>query len=255
MFLIIFLVFCLVSFAILPKEQREIIMKERLKAAFDRQSTNNENRFFRQYRDNEDYTCTLHYRFNLGTDSNIDQAICMNAFRNIFGIFRRPWETLKQNIRNSRYVTGPISHGNCQKHSQHMGSNAKKTEGSMIAFLKDLADNYSEPYATRFIQSYTSVGLQNDEEGLAELPSNFTKQKLYIEWCLVSGILLALMQKDLLDLFLHISYTFLMIYCGLLDQSHYLSVHGTVSLMFGKSPFPSSRLEISVRMYVVSVSN
>ena len=68
-----------------------------------------------------------------------------------------------------------------------MGSNAKKTEGSMIAFLKDLADNYSEPYATRFIREITGMSIRKEEEGQVELPSSFTKRKLYAQYCYSRG--------------------------------------------------------------------
>jgi hypothetical protein len=64
-----------------------------------------------------------------------------------------------------------------------MSSNAKKVDGSIVAFiLKHLLDAYAEPYATHFVQTDTSVDLHNYEEGLVELPSNYTKHKLYIDW-------------------------------------------------------------------------
>lgn len=152
-------------------------LKERVKAGLDRQKIHRRDRNL----------STLYYHITVNTESNVDIAVCLNAFRNLFGILRRPWETLKHNVAHGNYVAGPIRHGNVEKRTRHLSSNAKKAEGSIVAFLKDLSDTYAEPYATRFIRTVTSVGLRNDEEGLVELPSNYTKRKLYSDWCYSIG--------------------------------------------------------------------
>ncbi len=142
-------------------------MKERVKAGLHRQKI---------HRCDHNLSI-LYYHITVNTESNVDVAVCLNAFRNLFGILRRPRETLKHNVAHGNYVAGPIRHGNVEKCTRHLSSNAKKAEGSILAFSKALSDTHAEPYATHFIQTVTSVGLHNDEEGLVELPLNYTKRK------------------------------------------------------------------------------
>jgi hypothetical protein len=55
----------------------------------------------------------------------------------------------------------------------------------MIRHLCDLGETYDEANAVRFVREMMSMGLQEEDKGLQELPSYFTKRKLYKLW--VSG--------------------------------------------------------------------
>ncbi len=50
-----------------------------------------------------------------------------------------------------------------------------------------MADCYANPYAALFIREKTSVGLQNEEKGVVELPVSMTKQSIYTGWCYSQG--------------------------------------------------------------------
>jgi hypothetical protein len=57
----------------------------------------------------------------------------------------------------------------------------------VVSFLSDVRDSYGEAYATRFVREVTGLSLRRDEENLVELPSQFTKRKLYAEYCFSRG--------------------------------------------------------------------
>jgi len=45
--------------------------------------------------------------------------------------------------------------------------------------LVDLGKKEGESYATRFIRERTSILIRKDEEDLMELPSSYSKRKIY----------------------------------------------------------------------------
>jgi hypothetical protein len=106
----------------------------------------------------------------------------MNAFRNVLALCHKPWEKLKRSVSAGSYVAGPIEHGNVGTHHRLDSSNQKRCEESIRLYLKDLADSYTDCYATRFIREKTSVGLRNNEISVIELPSNMTYRNIYCGW-------------------------------------------------------------------------
>jgi hypothetical protein len=157
-------------------DQRQIFLKERVKAAVDRKRMPKSRRARKG----------KYYHIPFGVQGQSDMSVCVNSFRNMFGVFRKPWTTLKRNVFGA-YVPGPIIHGNTGNRHRELSSNAAVTEESIAAFLTDLAQTYAEPYATRFVRSVTSVGLRNSEVDCVELPSNFRKRQLYRQWCFNMG--------------------------------------------------------------------
>jgi len=130
----------------LPKDIRETILKERLKGAEDRRKIHDKNLNSHKYWAAVDDTTPLYFHLDIGPQYP-QKPVCMNAFRNVLALYRRPWEKLKRSVSAGSYVAGP-------------------------------ADSYADCYATRFICEKTSVGLRNNEISVIELPSNMTYQNI-----------------------------------------------------------------------------
>jgi hypothetical protein len=58
---------------------------------------------------------------------------------------------------------------------------------SVVTILVDIRDSYGEAYATRLVIEVTGLSIQWEQENLVELPSQFTKCKLYAEYCFSRG--------------------------------------------------------------------
>lgn len=154
------------------------MLKERLKEAETRQ----ELRLLKQRRGSRDLN-NLGDRFFYRLGLSNEVRVCMNGFRNLFGIFKKQWSYLKSHCGDS-FVAGPIVHGNTGNRNA-VGDGA--AEASVIEFLNDVTKEYGEAYATRFIREITGLSLRNEEEGAVELPSSFTKRKLYTQYCFSRG--------------------------------------------------------------------
>jgi hypothetical protein len=157
-----------------------------MKSANDKRVRHDANMNSTRYRATADENAGLFYALDVGAEY-VTKPVCQNAFRNILGIFRKPWERLKSNCSYGAYVPGPIAHGNVGTKHRHTASNQRRCEASVCAYLQQLLDEYASPYATRFIREKTSVGLRNDEVGAQELPSNMTKHSIYSGWCYLQG--------------------------------------------------------------------
>lgn len=180
-FIVFSSIFSSVSFALQPKEIRQAVLKERIKAGQDRRDIRWA--WIQKRNPADSQFDRLYFRVPLGSEFI---SLCLNAFKNLFGIFRRQWEYLKRNCSGS-YIAGPILHGNVGTQHRRRSSAVVSAAPSVIAFLQDVSTNYAEPYATRFIREITGMSLREDEEGAVELPSSFTKRKLYAEYCFSRG--------------------------------------------------------------------
>jgi hypothetical protein len=80
-----------------------------------------------------------------------------------------------------------MPHGNCGRQNRSLTSIRSVAKPSVVEFLGDVAKSYGESYATRFVREITGLSLRNEEEGLIELPSSYTKRKLYAEYCFSRG--------------------------------------------------------------------
>jgi hypothetical protein len=91
--------------------------------------------------------------------------------------FQRRWKSLKKAALESD--PGPMGHGNLKKQNRHKGSFAAATKDDAIEFLVDLGQKEGKSYATCFIQERTLILIRKDEEDLMELPSSYSKRKIY----------------------------------------------------------------------------
>ena len=123
----------------------------------------------------------LYYRLSV---DGLDIPLCGNSFRNLFFLMRRSWHSL---VRESSKASGPVSHGNIGNKNRSVNSCRTSAKPSVVSFLSDVRDSYGEAYATRFVREVTGLSLRRDEENLVELPSRFTKRKLYAEYCFSRG--------------------------------------------------------------------
>jgi hypothetical protein len=121
----------LAHFAVQPTDIHQTFMKERVRCA------TNHKLVARKLR-NTMKGC-LHYRISAETDF----PVCVNTFKNVFGIFSRQWEyLLKQS--SGEYECGAIQHGITGKRSRHLSSNTAEVQDDVIAFLEVLRDERGE---------------------------------------------------------------------------------------------------------------
>jgi len=166
----------LVSFADYPRNVRETILKERIVAAKDRgKELKKVRRLLTNQRGHGQQNQM--FRYKLGDNHEEESAICIQAFRNLFCIGKQMWKRLKKEAETA--APGPVQHGNVGTQHRHVSSMTFSVEPDVVAFITAVGVEYGESYATRSIRERTSVGLRNEEEGCVDLPSYFSKRKLY----------------------------------------------------------------------------
>ena len=74
---------------------------------------------------------------------------------------------------------GPKKHGNVGLQNRHFSSVLHETEPDVVDFLQGLAEQHGESYATRFVRERSSIGIRREEVDATDLPSHFTKRRLY----------------------------------------------------------------------------
>ena len=163
------------SFALEPREIRQTVIKERIKAADDRAFRRRQTG-----REARKATDSLYYRISV---INTEIAICINSFRNLFAIGKKKWRNLKEECSNRYDTLGAMLHGNRGNANRSQSASRSGVQESVVSFLSDLSKEHGESYATRFIREVSGMSLRKEEEGLVEIPSFFTKRKLYAEYC------------------------------------------------------------------------
>jgi hypothetical protein len=123
------------------------------------------------------------FRYKLGDEHEGESPICCQAFRNLFSIGKQMWKRLKSEAIMA--APGPVKHGNVGTQHRHVSSASFSVEPDVVAFINGVGVEYGESYATRFVRERTSVGLRNEEEGCVDLPSYFSKRKLYERYVFV----------------------------------------------------------------------
>jgi len=164
-----------VSFADYPRNIRETILKERIASARDKRLEARKRR-----RMDVRVRATnpkMYFRYKFGADAGRESSLCLHSFRNLFGLGRTMWRRL--NTEALRLAPGPSNHGNVGLRNRHVGSGIADLEPDIVAFLNLLGQDHGESYATRYIQERSSLGLHNEEEGSIDLPSHFTKRKIF----------------------------------------------------------------------------
>ena len=173
------------KFAYQPKGIRQTILLERIKSGRERQATRNA--YVNKFRPKNGGGAKLFFRVPLPTESNniCELPVCLHAFRALFCITRKISQYFRKHEASTLF--GPIQHGNCNTRNRYNGSKVKQSENDVIVFLQSNSDTYGEAYATRFIRELCGSGLRKEEEDLVELPSNFSKRKLYRDFCFQRG--------------------------------------------------------------------
>jgi hypothetical protein len=178
-------IFCFAAdFADEPLKIRQTILKERIRAAALRKEERNDRAIFAKVTNSSkckklNLDPFTHYRVALSVSSIKESPVCQHAFRNIFGIFKYAWASLKVAALQSN--PGPIRHGNTNKRNRYSGSVVAVVEEDVVEFLTELGKLEGESYATRFIRERTSLSIRKDEENLLELPSSYTKRRIYAQ--------------------------------------------------------------------------
>jgi hypothetical protein len=93
------------------------------------------------------------------------------------------WKRLKSEAIMA--APGPVKHGNIGTWHRYLSSVSFSVEPDVVVFINGVGVEYGESYATRFVWERTSVGLRNEEEGCIDLPSYFSKRKLYERYVFV----------------------------------------------------------------------
>jgi hypothetical protein len=152
------------------------MLKERIVAAKDR---GKELKKVRQLLVNQRINVqgTQVFRYKLGDEHEGESQICLQAFRNLFCVGKQMWKRLKS--KGIMAAPGPVKHGNVGSRHRHLSSISFSVEPDVVAFINGVGVEYGESYATRFVRERTYVGLWNEEEGCVDLPSYFSKRKLY----------------------------------------------------------------------------
>lgn len=177
-FYLFFFVFS-VSFALLSKDIRQTLLKERLANASARK-VEYQSLYKKRSRSSSDLH-RLYYRLSV---PGFDIPLCGNSFRNFYVLLRRSWKSLTVECKKG---SGPIAHRNLGNNNRGINSCRAIAKPSVVSFLEDVCKSYGEAYATRFVREVTGLSLRQEEENLVELPSRFTKRKLYAEYCFSRG--------------------------------------------------------------------
>jgi len=172
--------FSAVEFALQPKPIRQTLLKERFKNGevhrSERHMEHYENGAFVRNQ-------LLYYQISYG--AGLNHAVCMNTFRNLYGIFRKSWGRISRACSN--YYAGPIIHGNTGCRNRFSTSSVAVAQPSVVLFLSSIAEEHGDSYATRFIREVTGMSLTDTEEGRIDLPSFFSKRHLYAQYCYSRG--------------------------------------------------------------------
>ena len=113
-------------------------------------------------------------------ENNFKYPVCTEAFRNLFGLFRRRWEMLFVN----RHIPGPLIPPNIGNQYGALDSETKK---AVIDFLNEYGERHGESYATRMVREETGYSLRDEEKGKVDLPSSHSKRRIYERFCYDRG--------------------------------------------------------------------
>ena len=107
--------------------------------------------------------------------------MCKNAFQLLFNIGTSTLQSVGKSIKDGNLV--PSLHGMYGK----VGNNTIPDEvlKSIIKYLEDKKAD-AEPHASNVVRTTTKMALREDDNNI-ELPSNYTKRGMYINWCYDRG--------------------------------------------------------------------
>jgi hypothetical protein len=120
------------------------------------------------------------YSLRIGSDATMNYAFPVSrlTFLNLLHLGVSCWETLN----TTKLIPGPSRHGNEGNSARVTSSALGASRESLILYLKETGERHREPHATRFIRMKAGMELREEEKGAIDLPSHFTKHKLYELW-------------------------------------------------------------------------
>jgi hypothetical protein len=120
------------------------------------------------------------YNLRIGAykGNNYAFTLCCPSFVDLLLLGSSSWEKLCK----TKLSLGPNHHGNGSNDNRAQKSALAASRGDLIRHLCGLGEIHGENNAKRFVREMTGVGLREEDKGLQELPSHFTKRKLYEVW-------------------------------------------------------------------------
>ena len=110
--------------------------------------------------------------------------ICQHAMGALLGMSHKSWFSLKSKVKNNQ----PIFHGLSRK---LVGNRKNKDHDAMFRDFFEEMKAFASPRATRIVRTLvgnqTTITLRDDDADLLELPTSFTKRKLYSRFLLENG--------------------------------------------------------------------
>ena len=108
-------------------------------------------------------------------------SLFQNGFMKFFGLESVKIATTKKTVMNGGLT--PTPHGLSDRH-RNAAMNCE-TKASLQIFFEDLKYE-AEPHASKVVRLTTGLVLKDDDENI-ELPSSYTKHRLYCRWCWERG--------------------------------------------------------------------
>ena len=114
-------------------------------------------------------------------DGSSQYYVCKNAFREVFDIGMYYHERIKKTVKDGNLV--PSLHKLCGKDGNALLDS--RVSDSLIAYL-EVKKTEAEPHASKVVRTTTKMELREDDDKI-ELPSNYTKRGMYVDWCYNQG--------------------------------------------------------------------
>ena len=111
-------------------------------------------------------------------------SVCINALSLLFNYSYHKMCLLRRDI----VIPGIKVHGNMSK-IKNCGENKMFIDASLISFFENFKGE-AETHSTRVICQETGVGLRDEEIDTVELPSSYSKRRLYYKYCFNRGYVL-----------------------------------------------------------------
>jgi hypothetical protein len=128
---------------------------------------------------------SCHYAIWLSDERSV--SLCVNTFRHVFGITgAEQWSKLMEDVKQHGASKLP-GHGNIGNKHRSENSPLGKSKGPVERHLKKLQDDYGQVTATRFVREQTGLTTRDDNDDYVELPSHFSKRKIYEQFCFEMG--------------------------------------------------------------------
>ena len=115
------------------------------------------------------------------TDEGLQYYVCRNAFKLVFDVGTYVMQRIEKTVKDGKLV--PSLHKLCDKQG-----NALLDAGVRASVVLYLEEKHleAEPHASKQVRTATRMELREDDKKV-ELPSNYTKRGLYVDWCYNQG--------------------------------------------------------------------